>query len=306
MPQNSTKSNIHQLDLLEEKQAYVVIALTDKLSREGKDVAFNCLAHYNSKAGYSWASIPTIAEEIGLSNSSTKAVARGLTEIEQVGAFKIIRGTPRKGSKKSSTHHCCPVMSWFRAEYKRLQKSGKFEQDNDEFEDVRDQNRSGSQPDEIGSTARLDRAHNPVRSGSQPEEENRTNRTERNEQNETKNASGGLPAVSSKPKVANDNARSSWPENYVKQFIDAFTFKTENKNKIADELDKARSEGVPFSTILAGATEYSRVMKLRGGDGHQYATKPENWLKGRCWRHYQPESQSEKHARIKAKVKVAI
>jgi hypothetical protein len=199
------KNSKFQLNLLEEKQAFVVISLTDRLSLAGKLVASNALAHYNSERGYSWASIPVVAKESGYSPTSTKSISPGFDEIEKVGAFKVIRNPPSKGSKKSSTHRCCPIMSWFRDEYERLRRAGKIERNDDPFADIRSDNdnderqdsepgqkqgaqpgqdqRQGPQPDQTGSTTRSDRANNPVRQGYKPDEENREKRTDRNEQN---------------------------------------------------------------------------------------------------------------------------
>jgi len=188
----------YQLDLLDEKRAFVVIALTDKLKQPaGKLVAMNALAHYNSKHGYSWVSVPKIAVESGYSAASTKTINAGLKEIEEVGAFKIVR---TKGGAKN-THRICPVMSWFKSEYDLIRQSGKIANDNDDFADVRtgddnpgsqpglddheeetrahDHGNPGSQPGQPGFKTRLTRVQNPTK---RTEETNREKRTNLNEQ----------------------------------------------------------------------------------------------------------------------------
>jgi hypothetical protein len=102
MPQNPRKPK-YQLDLLDEKRAFVVIALTDRLEQPGKLVAMNALARYNSECGYSWASVPVIAVETGYSATSTKTINAGLNEVEKVGAFMIVR-TKGGGAKNPSCH----------------------------------------------------------------------------------------------------------------------------------------------------------------------------------------------------------
>ncbi|MCK1702591.1 hypothetical protein IVA86_14410 [Bradyrhizobium sp. 146] len=182
MPQEKRKFK-YQLDLLDEKRAFVVIALTDRLTQAGKAAAFNCLAHYNAERGYSWASVPKIAKESGYSSSSTKTVKRGLVEIEDVGAFKIIWSMGGKVGP-DNTHRCCPVMSWFRCEYERLRSQGKIPTENDEFADARVVNRNdtraenpgcpGSEPAHPGFKTRPPRAENPTKRTQETNEEKRT------------------------------------------------------------------------------------------------------------------------------------
>lgn len=181
MPQEKRKFK-YQLDLLDEKRAFVVIALTDRLTQAGKAAAFNCLAHYNAERGYSWASIPKIAKESGYSSSSTKTVKRGLAEIEDVGAFKIIWSVGGK-TGRDNTHRCCPIMSWFRSEYERLRSEGNIPNENDEFADARTVHRDpraenpgypGSEPAHPGFKTRSPRAENPTKRTQETNEEKRT------------------------------------------------------------------------------------------------------------------------------------
>lgn len=155
----------YQLDLLDEKRAFVVVALTPKLSQPGKLVAMNALAHYNSEEGYSWASVPVMAIESGYSAASTKTINAGLNEVEKVGAFKILRS---KGGGTTNTHRICPIISWFRAEYDRLRASGRIANDNDEFANVRSESvQSGSEPGS-GDEREANRVQDPRQSGSNP------------------------------------------------------------------------------------------------------------------------------------------
>lgn len=224
MPQNPRKPK-YQLDLLDEKRAFVVIALTDRLNQSGKLVAMNALAHYNSERGYSWASVPVIAAESGYSVTSTKTINAGLNEVEEVGAFKIVR---TKGGGAKNTHRICPIIPWFRAEYDRLRETGRIEYDNDEFADVRseafqsgsepraedntegrrvqDCGQSGSKPGSVGSKTLVSRVQDPTNRTDE------TNREKRTNLNDNAHACGSrVPAVDlhvkcdAQTKAANDN-----------------------------------------------------------------------------------------------------
>ncbi|UPJ73546.1 hypothetical protein [Bradyrhizobium sp. 187] len=152
----------YPLKLSDEKRAFVVIALTDKLSLAGKAAAANALAHYDSRKGYAYASIPTMTREAGYAPSSTKTLNNGLKEIHDKGAFKVVR---RTGA--TNTHHICPILAWFKAEYEHLRKSGRVEED--EFANIRDaEDISGSQP-EMNQGSEQEKSGSGLKnSGSQP------------------------------------------------------------------------------------------------------------------------------------------
>jgi hypothetical protein len=251
----------HQLDLLEEKRAYVVIALTDRLSHAGMLVALNALAHYNSERGYSWASIPVVAKESGYSPHSTKSISPGFSEIEKVGAFRVVRTPASKGGKKSSTYRCCPIMPWFRDEYERLLRAGKIEDDSDPFADLRSNNdnlRQGESPgvsDEspgyTGQIARSDRANNPVTQGKSPEEENRLKGTDLTEQKEQEKDAGGADG-------SQDGSSSiePWPADGFEKFWEYNPNKI-NRKVALDEFNKIERAGkIEWRDIMAGLREY--------------------------------------------------
>ncbi len=307
LPQKPAQNkNQYQLDLLDEKRAYVVIALTDKLSLAGKLVALNALAHYNSERGYSWASIPVVAKESGYSPTSTKSISPGFDEIEEVGAFRVVRAPPRKGSRKSSTNRCCPIMPWFRDEYERLRQAGKFEQDNDPFLDIRSDNgsdeRQGSQPAQIGSETRSDRVQDPVRQGPQPDEENRRKGTDRTEQAQTNEAGCGEPVDADvsdhpQPKPVNDNDPEAKVEPWsAGKFLEYYP-KGGNLSKISNALEEIRREGkTEFKDILRGASNYK---KQAAGTEFRFVTLPENFLKERLWEGYQQvQTRRNRHMAI--------
>lgn len=306
MTQNSRKPK-HQLDLLDEKRAFVVIALTDRLSLPGKLVALNALAHYNSERGYSWASIPVVAEESGYSPASTKSISPGFDEIEKVGAFRVVRNPPRKGSKKSSTHRCCPVMPWFRQEYERLRQAGKIESDDDPFADIRSDNdnalrqgsqpgREGSQPDQTEPATLSDGANDPVRRGYKPDEENRLRGTDRNEQIQTKHDHAGADRGPVGGDVDGDGGAVSrstppggvWADDMIGKFQSNYP-KGGDRSKIAEALEEIRREGrTDYRDILRGANNY------RGenvGVEPRFLKSPENFLKGRLWTGYQKDNR---------------
>ncbi|WKA29335.1 hypothetical protein [Bradyrhizobium roseum] len=293
----SKSKSRYQLDLLDEKRAFVVIALTDKLKQPAsKLAAMNALAHYNSKEGYSWASVPTVAVESGYSATSTKTINAGLEEIEKVGAFKIKR---TKGGAKN-THRICPVMSWFKAEYDLIRKSGKIANDNDDFADVRtgddnpgpqpglddpeeeetqfqDQDNPGSEPGQPGSTTQATRAQNPTNPGSEPDEENKrneqreTNREKRTNQNEQHQ-----PACGERP-AGVDDMPADWTEDWRNRFWDA---SPERKNVAATEkaLIAIAKTGVKFESILIAARRRSKA------EGFGYRRDPVKWLADEPWR----------------------
>jgi hypothetical protein len=130
--------------------------------------------------------LPTIAQECGLSPSSTKVVAAALVELEAKEVFQITRSMKRK------THRCCPNMQWFRDEYALIQQSGRSDQQDDEFEELHQRNRpldtrslapTDADPvpaDRVPVTA--DRVQDPIPQGSGPHKEYRPNRTYLNEQ----------------------------------------------------------------------------------------------------------------------------
>ncbi|MGY2902941.1 hypothetical protein [Bradyrhizobium sp. URHC0002] len=306
MAQNASKNKSkYQLDLLDEKRAFVVVALTDKLSLPGKLVALNALAHYNSKRGYSWPSIPIVAEESGYSPASTKSISPGFNEIEKVGAFNVVRNPASKGSKKSSTYRCRPIMPWFRDEYERLRQIGKIEEDADPFADIRSDNdndmrqgsqpgqgeRQGSQPRHKGSTTRSDGVINPVTQGYKPEEENRTNRTDRNEQTQADfSAPRWEGPVHGDVDGGGDEARAGqdaqgrrvagWPNDWMDTFWEACP-KQEGRPATYRLLDKIRKKGqVSFDDILGGMKAYARTVK---GKEDQFIKKPANFIREEMW-----------------------
>lgn len=238
----------------------MVLALTNKLSRNAKDVAFNTLAHYNSQVGYSYATLPTIAVECGLSAGSVQTVRKAFDEIIKVGAFKIIKRPPTKGSKKSGAHHCCPNMPWFRAEYKLLQKSDRA----DPFEDMRERNAQGLEPHQIGLQTPFDRVGDPIRQGCEPYKENRTKRTEINEQIE-ESADGALTGVVSdrqKSRVsaispANDNEAGRWPDDGFDLYFNIMPKQTK-KDRARKSFDQLARSGVVYEEFMRSALNYSR------------------------------------------------
>lgn len=318
---NTKYKGRHQLNLVEEKRAFVVIALTDKLSLTGKLVALNALAHYNSERGYSWASIPVVAKESGYSPTSTKSISPGFEEIERVGAFKVVRNPPSQGSK-SSTHRCCPVMSWFGDEYQRLRLAGKVDQDNtDPFADIRvgGDERQGSRPDgrqgsqpltqgprpgQIGSTTRSDRVRNPVRQGPQPDEENRPKGTDRSEQTQTSANACGEPVdhyVSDRPrtKPGNDNEPAAnveqWPSDMAGAVLKAYP-RGGNRKEVHRVLAEIEREGkTEFRDIMRGIRNYAAEM---GDTELRYVKWPENFLKERFWEGYQRDRRPKSAAAI--------
>jgi len=270
----------YQLKLVDEKRAFVVIALSDKFTLAGKAAAANALAHYDSRVGYAYASVPRMTIEAGYAPSSTQTLNRGLLEMEKLGAFKVVR---RTGAK--NTHHICPNMAWFRAEYARLLESGKVKED--EFADIRDhdqeeeksgseEEKSGSQPNNSGSE--LDKSGSqPDNPGSKPDEENEEKRTAEENQDKRTNLRG-----------ANDNRRVDLTNGHRGPAApfprDAFDqFWTEYPNKIAkpvacDSFNKIEKAGqVEFNTIMDGLRKY-----VKKKDDRPWCN-PSTWLNQARW-----------------------
>lgn len=277
MPEKRKKSR-YEIKLQDEKRAYVVIALTDKLTLVGKAVAANALAHYDSRVGYAYASVPKMTIEAGYAPSSTQTLNRGLIEIEKTGAFKVVR---RTGAK--NTHHICPNMAWFRAEYERLRKCGRVKED--EFADIRDQDdleeensgsqhetRSGSEQDNSGSEPN-NPGSQPNNSGSQPKtpgsepDEEGSVKTAFEEDQKKKAASREhrRPAFGERgPAVGSVDDRprpipasvEPWPDDFLDQFMNLYP-KGGDRKKIADALEEVRREGEtePWH-ILRGVRNY--------------------------------------------------
>lgn len=313
MAQNASK-NKFQLDLLDEKRAFVVIALTDKLKQPGKLVAMNALAHYNSQEGHSWASVPAMAVESGYSATSTKTINSGLEEIEKVGAFKIVR---TKGGAKN-THRICPVMSWFKAEYDLIRASGKVANDNDEFADIRtvddnpgpqpelddhenetkvqDHGNPGPQPGQPGFTTRLTRVQNPTKRTKEANRQKRTNPNDVPASGE-RGPAGGLISGDDDQRqkgvhdhVQQDGSDQSakvapFPVDMFQQFMGIYTLKGGNPNSIKKELAKIEREGrTDHQKILKGALNYMRQKK--GTNQSDHISDPANFLRNRDYEGY--------------------
>lgn len=302
----------YPLKLSDEKRAFVVIALTDKFSPAGKLAAAIALAHYDSRVGYAYASVPTMTREAGYKPSSTKTLNRGLTEIHDKGAFKVVR---RTGA--ANTHHICPIMSWFRAEYEHLLKSGRVEED--EFADIRDgENNSGSQP-ELKSGSEQEKAGSepnnsgsqpnnsgsePKNAGSGPDEEGSVKKASEEDQ-EKRIKPRGAPASGERgpdvgsvdddrprTKPANDNEIKPWPEDIVSRFMKLYP-KGGDLKKVAEALEEIRREGrTEYSDVLRGVRNYAMEKADTPPD---FIKAPENFLKDRLWEGYRqdrrPKSQ---------------
>ncbi|WP_439373826.1 hypothetical protein [Bradyrhizobium sp. DASA03120] len=321
MPDKRKKSK-YEIKLLDEKRAFVVVALTNKLSLVGKALAANALAHYDSRKGYAYAAIPKMAVEAGYSATSTKTINEGLKEMHDTGAFKVVR---TKGGAKN-THHICPNMSWFRHEYELLRQSGQVEED--EFWDIRDdqgENNSGSQPEiksgceqaHLGSG--LDNSgsqqnnsgsqpHNP---GSEPDEEDHKKKTLEEDQKKRTNPRGAPAASCREPlgrfvgddaqrqKGANDNVKQDdadlgakvapWPVDMYQKFMDIYP-KGGSPMKIKKELDRIEREGrTDYRFILKGASNYKREKE---GTQSQFISDPANFLRDGVYEGYQKEPPS--------------
>jgi hypothetical protein len=320
MPQKLQKPK-YQIDLLDEKRAFVVIALSDKLKQPGKLVAMNALAHYNSEHGYSWASVPMIAVECGYSATSTKTINAGLNEIERVGAFKIVR---TKGGGAKNTHRICPIIPWFRAEYDLLRESGKIANDNDDFADVRsgseprsnessrvqDPSQSGLVPGSVGFETRVGRVQDPTK---RTEETNKPKRTNRNV---ITPASGErVPAgldVCSDPSSAdasqaqpvndneaNDKFRKAAQEVWL-MFLKAPVKQHEEFIQLFIELAQAGE--------IENSTEVKHGLRCHLRDVlEQYQKSPVNFLKHRVWKDYrQRNSPHDPWAGLNGKRTAAI
>jgi hypothetical protein len=306
MPEKRKKSR-YEIKLRDEKRAFVVIALTDKLSLPGKAAAANALAHYDSRKGYAWASVEKMTRESGYAPTSTKTLNRGLLEIHAKGAFKVVR---TKGGA-TNTHHICPNMSWFRAEYELLRKSGRVEED--KFADIRDddqeEDNSGSQPEvnsgseQKNSGSGLDNSGSqPNNPGSGPDEEDSTKKTPEEDQKkratpreqapasgERRPAGGLVDDDRPQSRPANDNAEiEPWPDDIVDKFQTHYP-KGGDRSKIAEALEEIRREGkTEFRDLLRGASNYKRE---RTGAEPKYVKNPENFVKERLWTGYQRDNR---------------
>lgn len=295
-----------ELKLVDEKRAFVAIMLTSKLTQAAKLVAANCLSHYDSRRGHSYASLPTIAVECGYSAQSTKTIKAALVELQKAGAFTVIQVDGR-------VYRCIPNIEWFTAEYASLKKQVVNDNLTPGSQPYVDDMTPGSEPYHPGFTTLPPRVHNPTTPGSEPYEEDSKEKNQREEnQSKKKSAAGEREPVigfdkgqdGSHPKPVNDNGSgNSWPQDFVNHFVDAYVIKTGSRKAITAELYKLKGEGIEFSRIIAGVEEYNRVMKLRGAEGQQYAKQPNKWLEDRCWNQFQPQSQ---YAKTRARMNVAI
>lgn len=297
----------YPLKLSDEKRAFVVIALTDKFSPAGKLAAAIALAHYDSRVGYTYASVPKMTREAGYAPSSTKTLSKGLSEIEKLGAFKIARHTGA-----SNTHHICPVMSWFRAEYEHLWKSRRIEEDG--FADIRDeedisasqpemnqgseQEKSGSGLDNSGSQPNIPGSQ-PKNSGSGPDEEGSVKKASEEDQEKRIKprwapASGERgPDVGSvdddrpRAKPGNDNVEiEPWPEDIVSRYMKLYP-KGGDVKKVAEALEEIRREGrTEYRDVLRGVRNYAMEKADTPPD---FIKAPENFLKDRLWEGYQQD-----------------
>ncbi|MCK1578699.1 hypothetical protein IVB03_03635 [Bradyrhizobium sp. 168] len=313
MPDKRKKSK-YEIELLDEKRAFVVVALTGKLNLAGKAAAANALAHYDSRKGYAYASVETMAREAGYAPTSTKTLNRGLTEIHEIGAFSVKR--TRGGAK--NTHHMCPNMAWFRAEYELLRKSRKL--DDDEFADIRDVegDRPGSQPEinnpgsELENTgSELDNSGSQLSNrGSEPDEEDCKKKTLEKDQKKTIK---GVPAAARSGQfghsdvaddaqcqnATNDNVKQDdadlgakvapWPVDMYQKFMDIYP-KGGNPMKIKRALDRIEREGrTDYRLILKGASNYKREKE---GTQSQFISDPANFLRDGVYEGYQKEPPS--------------
>lgn len=301
----------YALKLSDEKRAFVVIALTDKLSLAGKAAAANALAHYDSRKGYAYASVETMTRESGYAPSSTKTLNRGLNEIHDVSAFRVVR---TKGGAKN-THHICPNMAWFRAEYDLLRRSGRIEED--EFADIRDKDQEeenpGSQPEmNWGSEHKNPGSglHNrgprpsgsgshPNDPGSEPDEEGLRKRASEEDQKKS-GPIGGLNVgddAQHRP-GANDNAKEpdadqgakveQWPVDMVEKFMHYYP-KGGDISKISKALAQIQREGrTNYRDILRGAANYRREKE---GVEPRYIKAPERFVTERSYAGYQKDNR---------------
>jgi hypothetical protein len=313
MPEKRKKSR-YEIKLLDEKRAFVVVALTKKFSLAGKAAAANALAHYDSRKGYAYVAVPTIAAESGYSPSSTKTINGGLDEMERTGAFNIKRSKGGAKGASGNVHHICPNMAWFRAEYDLLRKSGRI--DKDEFADIRDdqeEDNSGFQPEmKSGSeqenpSSGLDNSGSQLENpGSGPDEEDQGKRTlEENQEKKTNPIDPSaprrdVPAVGfmdhseEQPKPpANNNDQGEiepWPDDIVDKFLSYYP-KGGDCQKISKALEEIRLEGrTKYSDILRGASNYKYEQK---STEIKFIKSPENFLKERLYAGYQQRNRPE-------------
>ncbi|WP_409188489.1 hypothetical protein [Bradyrhizobium sp. RDM4] len=290
----------YQLKLLDEKRAFVVIALTDKFSLAGKAAAANALAHYDSRKGYAYVSVPTMAGEAGYSATSTKTINKGLEEMQAAGAFEVRR--TKGGARK--VHHICPNMAWFRAEYQLLRKSGRIGED--EFADLRDEDQeddnSGPQPEMKSGSAQEKSGSEQQKSGPQqeksgcqldksgsgPDEEEQKKRTIEEDQQKRTNLRGA-PASGERGQdgssgddgpqrmQANDNQLADWPTDWSDKF---WNDSPQRKNVAATEkaLIAIAKSGVKFESILIAARRRFKMENVG------YYRDPVKWLADEPWR----------------------
>ncbi|WP_425906280.1 helix-turn-helix domain-containing protein [Nitrobacter sp. TKz-YC02] len=135
----------------------------------------------------------------------------------------------------------------------------------------------------------------------------------------SKNASGGGPANSQvQRKGDNDNesrnddrSTSPWPDDYRKKFWDLYPRKPgDSRSKALAKLERIeRSDSVEFSDLMKGLGYYAARMNERvqkNPDDRKFIAAAQNWLDQARWETEEPVSLKDKHAAIKARVKVAI
>lgn len=325
MSQNPKKfKSKYPLKLSDEKRAFVVIALTNKLSLAGKAAAANALAHYDSRKGYAYASIKTMTRETGYAPSSTKTLSRGLTEIDEIGAFKVKR---TEGGAKN-THHACPNMAWFKAEYEQLRKSGRV--DDDEFADIRDHDQeednsgsqpgmknSGSGPDNSGSgpdnwgSGPDNSGFQPNDSGSEPDEEGHRKKVYEENQEKRTNRKGSSASrregpvddhVSGPPEsdsvAGNDNDAERLPE-YRRAALKVWNVLQKAPVKEYEEFVRLFVELVQAKEITSSQDVITGLRAYQDCTELKYQMNPVKLLKTRKWKEYRP-------AKMKLRRTVAI